>query len=103
MRAAQIVEAGVVQCPEGRKLFPQMSVLKNLMLGAYVHRRDTAGNKKRLDEVLALFPILDQKKDDPRRFAVGWPAADGGHRPRDDEPSEGAAARRAVAASRPSS
>lgn len=65
MRAAQIVEAGVVQCPEGRKLFPQMSVLKNLMLGAYVHRRDTAGNKKRLDEVLALFPILDQKKDDP--------------------------------------
>ena len=65
MRAAQIVQTGVVQCPEGRKLFPQMSVLKNLMLGAYVHRRDSAGNKKRLDEVLGLFPILEQKKDDP--------------------------------------
>ena len=64
MRAAQIVQSGIVQCPEGRKLFPQMSVLKNLMLGAYVHRRDSAGNKKRLDEVLALFPILAQKKDD---------------------------------------
>lgn len=65
MRAAQIVKSGVVQCPEGRKLFPQMSVLKNLMLGAYVHRGDSAGNKKRLDEVLGLFPILEQKKDDP--------------------------------------
>ncbi|MGE5866490.1 MAG: ABC transporter ATP-binding protein [Rhizobacter sp.] len=65
MRAAQIVQSGVVQCPEGRKLFPGMSVLKNLMLGAYVHRRDSAGNKRRLEEVLALFPILDQKKDDP--------------------------------------
>ena len=65
MRAAQIVQQGVVQCPEGRKLFPGMSVLKNLMLGAYVHRGDSAGNKKRLDEVLSLFPILAQKKDDP--------------------------------------
>jgi branched-chain amino acid transport system ATP-binding protein len=65
MRAAQIVKSGVVQCPEGRKLFPQMSVLKNLMLGAYVHRGDSANNKKRLDEVLGLFPILEQKKDDP--------------------------------------
>jgi branched-chain amino acid transport system ATP-binding protein len=65
MRAAQIVQAGVVQCPEGRKLFPQMTVLKNLLLGAYVHRNDRAGNKKRLEEVMGLFPILDQKKDDP--------------------------------------
>ena len=64
MRAAQIVASGVVQCPEGRKLFPQMSVLKNLMLGAYVHRRDSAGNRKRLDEVLSLFPILAQKRHD---------------------------------------
>jgi branched-chain amino acid transport system ATP-binding protein len=38
MKPSQIVASGVVQCPEGRKLFPQMSVLKNLMLGAYVHR-----------------------------------------------------------------
>lgn len=64
MRAAQIVQLGAVQCPEGRKLFPQMSVLKNLMLGAYVHRADKPGNQKRLEEVFALFPILAQKKDD---------------------------------------
>ena len=46
MRPSQIVDTGVVQCPEGRKLFPGMSVLKNLMLGAYVHRSDRAGNQQ---------------------------------------------------------
>jgi branched-chain amino acid transport system ATP-binding protein len=65
MKPSQVVESGVVQCPEGRKLFPGMSVLKNLMLGAYVHRRDKAGNQRRLDEVLGLFPVLAEKKDDP--------------------------------------
>ena len=65
MKPSRIVEHGVVQCPEGRKLFPGMSVMKNLMLGAYVHRRDKAGNRKRLDEVMALFPILEQKQDAP--------------------------------------
>lgn len=64
MKPSQIVAHGVVHCPEGRKLFPQMSVLKNLLLGAYVHRSEPAGNRIRLEEVLALFPILDQKKDD---------------------------------------
>ena len=65
LKPSQVVESGVVQCPEGRKLFPGMSVLKNLMLGAYVHRRDKAGNQRRLDEVLGLFSILAEKKDDP--------------------------------------
>lgn len=65
MKPSQIVSHGVVQCPEGRKLFPQMSVLKNLTLGAYVHRSDKVGNSQRLDEVLALFPILAQKCHDP--------------------------------------
>lgn len=64
MNPSQIVQDGLVHCPEGRKLFLQMSVLKNLMLGAYVHRSDKAGNRARLEEVLALFPILDEKKDD---------------------------------------
>lgn len=63
MKPAQIVRSGIIQCPEGRKLFPGMSVLKNLMLGAYVHRSDKAGNRRKLDEVMQLFPILEQKKD----------------------------------------
>ncbi|MBB2920065.1 MULTISPECIES: ABC transporter ATP-binding protein [Cupriavidus] len=64
MKPSQIVQAGLVHCPEGRKLFPAMSVEKNLVLGAYVHRRDGAGIRKTLDEVYELFPILRQKKDD---------------------------------------
>ena len=64
MKPSQIVRSGVVQCPEGRKLFPGMSVLKNLTLGAYVHRSDSAGNRRMLEEVFALFPILETKKDD---------------------------------------
>jgi len=65
MRPAQIVQAGLVHCPEGRKLFPMMSVRKNLTLGAYVHRRDKAGIARSLDEVFGLFPILEKKQDDP--------------------------------------
>ncbi len=63
MKPSQIVQHGVVHCPEGRKLFPQMTVLKNLVLGAYVHRGDRAGNEKMLREVLDLFPILGERRD----------------------------------------
>lgn len=65
MKPSQIVQAGLVHCPEGRKLFPAMSVQKNLTLGAYVHRRDAAGIRGTLEEVYEMFPILRQKKDDP--------------------------------------
>lgn len=64
-KPSQIVAGGLVLCPEGRKLFPQMSVLQNLNLGAYVHRGDKAGNQKMLDEVMALFPILKEKQHQP--------------------------------------
>ncbi len=56
-----IVSLGVSQCPEGRKLFPEMSVLKNLRLGAYVRRRDAAGIQKSLAEIFHLFPILSDR------------------------------------------
>ena len=62
-KPSALVQSGVVQCPEGRKLFPEMSVMKNLVLGAYVHRRDKAGIKKTLDHVLEMFPILEEKKN----------------------------------------
>ncbi|QET06109.1 MULTISPECIES: ABC transporter ATP-binding protein [Cupriavidus] len=64
MKPSRIVQAGLVHCPEGRKLFPAMTVEKNLTLGAYVHRRDRAGIRRSLEEVYALFPILHQKRDD---------------------------------------
>ncbi|MDX1633952.1 MAG: ABC transporter ATP-binding protein [Marinobacter sp.] len=65
LKPSAVVEAGVVQCAEGRKLFPQMSVQENLMMGAYVHRRDKQGNRQRLREMYELYPILEEKKDQP--------------------------------------
>jgi len=64
-KPSDIVGAGIVQCPEGRKLFPGMSVAKNLMLGAYVHRRDRRGSDALIDKVFGLFPVLHEKRNDP--------------------------------------
>lgn len=64
-RPAALVARGLVHCPEGRKLFPAMTVRQNLMLGAYVHRRDKAASRPLLEQVLDMFPILREKADDP--------------------------------------
>jgi branched-chain amino acid transport system ATP-binding protein len=59
-----IVTAGISHCPEGRKLFPSMSVLTNLRLGAYLSR-DRAAINRRLEHVLTLFPALASRTGDP--------------------------------------
>ncbi|MCR9126881.1 MAG: ABC transporter ATP-binding protein [Rhodobacteraceae bacterium] len=51
-----IVKAGITMCPEGRQVFPQMSVLQNLAMGAYA-RRD-AEQASDIDEMMDMFPIL---------------------------------------------
>lgn len=56
----EIVTRGLVQVPEARQLFPNMTALENLELGGYVHGRKHA--KQALGEVLALFPILADRK-----------------------------------------
>ena len=65
MRAGRIVENGIAQCPEGRKLFAQLSVEKNLMLGGYVHRRDRRAMKQSFESIIALFPALEAKLGAP--------------------------------------
>ncbi|WP_420594794.1 ABC transporter ATP-binding protein [Deinococcus sp.] len=60
----QCVSLGVALCPEGRLLFPALSVEKNLRLGAYPHRRDSVGNEAQLKRVYALFPDLVKKAPD---------------------------------------
>ncbi|WML39338.1 ABC transporter ATP-binding protein [Neobacillus sp. OS1-2] len=62
--ADQIVHLGIGQCPEGRKLFPAMSVQENLRMGAYVLRRKKDEIKPILDHVYELFPILNEKRND---------------------------------------
>ena len=58
-----VVGAGVALVAEGRKIFPAHSVTDNLLLGAYVHRRDRARVKKRLGEVYEIFPILEERSN----------------------------------------
>lgn len=58
--SAARVRAGVVQVPEGRQVFPAMTVFENLMLGAFVYGKPKPGD---MDAVLALFPILRERYD----------------------------------------
>jgi branched-chain amino acid transport system ATP-binding protein len=58
--AHAVVGRGICHCPEGRRLFPELSVSKNLMLGAYL-RRDRQAIERDLDRVYALFPILAER------------------------------------------
>ena len=57
----KIVELGLVLCPQGRQLFPELSVRKNLLLGAYPLRGDKKRIQKNMDRVYDLFPILKER------------------------------------------
>ena len=65
-----IVDAGMSHCPEGRKLFPVLSVMNNLRLGAY-RCRDRAEIDRRLERVLSLFPTLQERLGDPAAALSG--------------------------------
>jgi branched-chain amino acid transport system ATP-binding protein len=56
----EIVRLGLCQSPEGRKIFPRLTVLENLELGA-ITRHDHAGIHRDLDHVYGLFPILRER------------------------------------------
>ena len=56
----KILRLGIAQCPEGRKLFPRLSVLDNLKMGAF-SRKDGEGIKRTIEEVYNLFPLLQER------------------------------------------
>lgn len=58
--AHKIVGKGIALCPEGRQLFPALSVHKNLMLGAF-HRKDKKGVEETLEQVYEMFPRLKER------------------------------------------
>jgi branched-chain amino acid transport system ATP-binding protein len=60
MRPYEIVRIGISQSPEGRKIFPRMTVLENLQMGAYT-RSDKAGIQKDIDHAYELFPVLKER------------------------------------------
>jgi len=62
MSSDQIVARGLCLCPEGRQLFPKLTVYKNLMLGAYHRRKDARGLESSLEQVYELFPVLKERR-----------------------------------------
>lgn len=61
LSAPQRVELGISQVPEGRRIFPDMTVLENLELGAFL-RKDKAEIKKDMEHIYERFPILGNRK-----------------------------------------
>ena len=62
--AHEVVTRGLAHSPEGRRIFPRLSVEENLRLGAFA-RRDRAGIGSDLDRVFGLFPILKERRNQP--------------------------------------
>ena len=61
LRADSIVQMGICQVPEGRMIFPLLTVKENLDLGAYL-RNDKEGIKEALDKVFELFPAMSERR-----------------------------------------
>lgn len=70
MAPEKIVARGIAQVPEGRHVFPELTVLENLMTGAYL-RRDTAKVKSDLEEVFGHFPRLKERRSQMAKTLSG--------------------------------
>ena len=58
----EIVKRGIAQSPEGRRLFPRMTVVENLEMGAF-QRKDKPEIREDMDRVFTLFPRLEERRD----------------------------------------
>jgi branched-chain amino acid transport system ATP-binding protein len=68
--AHQVVERGIAQSPEGRRLFRKMSVEDNLKLGSY-SRKDTSGIRADMERVYDLFEVLGERRHEPAGLFSG--------------------------------
>jgi len=60
--ARRVLELGIAHCPEGRRVFPYMSVRENLEMGCYL-RRDKAGIEADMNRLFERFPILAERRE----------------------------------------
>jgi ABC-type branched-subunit amino acid transport system ATPase component len=61
---AEILSLGISQVPQSDALFPNITVRENVLMGAYIARRDRALVRRRYDEVAELFPVVKERADD---------------------------------------
>jgi len=67
-----IVRMGLIQAPEGRRIFKGLSVQENLDLGGFTNSQDKAGKERRLQYIFELFPILfERRKQDSALLSGG--------------------------------
>jgi len=70
LRPYEIVKKGIAHCPERQKLFPQMTVMENIELGAYL-RRDRSQVARDMGRILSLFPLLEEREKQEARTLSG--------------------------------
>ena len=92
-----IVKLGVAHVPEGRRVFPGLTVRENIMLGASNSAASSSAIRRDADAMFGLFPDLRALRRGARLDAFGRPATDGRARARLDGQASPAAARRAIA------
>lgn len=68
LSAAKVVQLGICQSPEGRRIFPEMTVLENLEMGAYTRK---TGYKEDLERVYRIFPVLEERRHQPAETLSG--------------------------------
>jgi branched-chain amino acid transport system ATP-binding protein len=61
---AEILRRGVVQVPQHHGLFPSLTVRENVMLGAFVNRRERDRNRRRYEEIAQVFPLIAERAGD---------------------------------------
>jgi branched-chain amino acid transport system ATP-binding protein len=61
---SEILELGISQVPQADALFPNITVRENVLMGAYIKRRDRALVRRRYDEVAELFPVVKERADE---------------------------------------
>jgi len=64
LHPARILAMGVSQVPQSNALFPGLTVKENVLMGAYIQRRDKKLLRKRYDSVAELFPVVKERADD---------------------------------------
>ncbi len=67
----KIVGKGISLSPEGRRIFPDMTVVENLEMGAYLRSKDKAGVNKSMDFVFEMFPRLEERRNQSGKTLSG--------------------------------
>jgi branched-chain amino acid transport system ATP-binding protein len=63
LKVHEVTAKGVIQVPEGRRIFPRMTVEENLGMGAFLRTKDAAGVKESMEWVFELFPRLKERRN----------------------------------------